>query len=464
MTEPTISSSIEQICQEKKLSKEQVLAAIEQALASAYRKDFGYKMQNLKVEFNPENGKMKVFDEKSVVEDLPEELLVDKEKDEKISTPAIETNKIQVESDKNEKEKPLRVGDETANLEESDEGKEKRFNPKTEIQLSEVRKNSNWENISRPNKKIKIGDIVRQELEIPSDFGRIAAQTAKQVIIQRLREAERETILEKYTSQIGAVINAVVQRRERQAVLLDLADASAIMPYNEQVLEEKYWPEQKIKVYLVAVNKTARGPELIVSRRHPEILRELFKLEIPEIANGTVEIKAIAREAGSRSKIAVATTDKSVDPIGAAIGQRGVRIQTIINEIGGEKIDVIEYSEDPEKFVANALSPAKISSIKMEKKEKCALVKAKKNQLSLAIGRAGQNVRLAAKLTGWRIDASEDRETEEQKNEELKESKDRETEEQKNEEIKESKGKKAKKMKDKEKKPKKIIEKQSKKK
>ena len=382
----TILSAIEQICQEKKLSKEQVLEAIEQALASAYRKDFGSKTQNLKVEFDPETGKMKVFDEKTVVEDLPEAEKKEAEKDEKEDLPADETDKEQ-------------KFEETENNGEENEEK-KRFNPKTEIQISDAKK---------IKKKPKLGEIIKQELEIPADFGRIAAQTAKQVIVQRLREAERESIYEKYKEQEGMVVNGVVQRRERQMTLIDLGEISAILPLNEQMREEHYRSDQKIKVYIISVEKTPKGPEIIVSRRHPEVLKELFKLEIPEVANGVVEIKGIAREAGARSKVAVWTKEETIDPIGACIGQRGVRIQTIISEIGGEKIDIIEYSENPEKFIINALAPAKVSSLEMDKKDKFAIARIKNNQLSLAIGREGQNVRLAAKLTGWKIDIREEK-------------------------------------------------------
>ncbi|MDA2935901.1 transcription termination factor NusA [Patescibacteria group bacterium AH-259-L05] len=395
MPEPTIMAAIEQICQEKKLSQEQVLGAIEMALASAYRRDFGNKLQNIVVEFDPKTGKMKVFDEKTVVEDLPEE----KEEE--------ELKKKEREGEEEKKE---------------DEEEKRRFNPKSEIQISEVDKNA-WYNTDPKAKKIKIEDVIRQELEIPAEFGRIAAQTAKQVIIQRLREAERETIFERYQTQVETVINGVIQRKEGRTVFIDLSDATAVLPYFEQVPSEKYYTDQKLKVYILAVNKTPKGPEIIVSRRHPDILKNLFALEIPEVANGVVEIKAMAREAGARSKVAVWTSEESIDPIGAAIGQRGVRIQTIINEIGGEKIDIIEYSDDPEKFIANSLAPAKVSSLKLNKKEKSAVVKLPKNQLSLAIGKAGQNVRLASQLTGWRIEVKEEKtkDKEETKKEETKE-------------------------------------------
>ena len=382
-----ILAAIEQICQEKNISKEQVLEAIEQALASAFRKDFGTKQQNLKINFHPENGKMEVFDEKTVVEDLPE-----------MEEGEIEQEDAPLAEDKTE-------GD-------GEENEKKRFNSKTEIQISEMAKDSDWINVDEKAKKIKIGDVVRKKLEITSDFGRIAAQTAKQVIIQRLREAERDMIYEKYKTMEGTVINGLVQRRERRSILIDLNDATALLPYYEQVEEESYRPDQKIKIYILSVEKSPKGPEIIVSRRHPDILRELFKIEIPEVASGAVEIKGIAREAGFRSKIAVWTKEESIDPIGACIGQRGVRIQTIIGEIGGEKIDIIEYSESAGKFIVNSLAPAKVSSIEVNEKERFATVKIKRNQLSLAIGRDGQNVRLAAKLTGWRIDVQAETELE----------------------------------------------------
>jgi len=389
-----ILAAIEQICQEKNISKEQVLEAIEQALASAFRKDFGTKQQNLKINFHPENGQMEVFDEKTVVEDLPE------------------MEKLEIEQE----EIPL-IEKKT---EDGEENEKKRFNPKTEIQISEITGDKDWINVDEKIKKIKIGDIIRKKLEITSDFGRIAAQTAKQVIIQRLREAERDMIYEKYKTLEGLVISGLIQRRERRSILIDLNDATALLPYYEQVEEESYRPDQKIKIYILSVEKSPKGPEIIVSRRHPDILRELFKMEIPEIANGAVEIKGIAREAGFRSKIAVWTKEESIDPIGACIGQRGVRIQTIIGEIGGEKIDIIEYNENIGKFIINSLAPAKVSSIEVNEKERFASVKIKRNQLSLAIGRDGQNVRLAAKLTGWRIDVQAETELEAEAKNELK--------------------------------------------
>jgi len=390
--ESTILSAIQQICEEKNLPPEQVLEAIEQALAAAFRKDFGEKNQNIKVEFNPENKEMKVFDIKTVVADVLDE--------EEIGEKIKEENKLE-------------------------EQEKKRFNPRTEIQISDAKLLPS-NNKKNSKNKLKIGDIIKTPLEVPSEFGRIAAQTAKQVITQRLREAEREIIFEKYKGLEGTVINGTVQRQEKYTTFIDFGDTTAILPSYEQILEERYSPEQKIKVFVVSVNQGSKGPEIIVSRRHPEILKELFKTEIPEIANNSVKIKAIAREPGSRSKIAVWTEEKNLDPIGSCVGQRGIRIQTIIAECGGEKIDIIRYSKDPQEFIPNALSPAKISSIEINEEQKTALVKVKQDQLSLAIGKSGQNVRLAARLTGWKINIKEYIEEKERKEELKKEEKKKE--------------------------------------
>lgn len=400
--ETTILSAIQQICEEKNLSAEQVLEAIEQALAAAFRKDFGEKNQNIKVEFNPESKKMKVFDVKTVVEDLPEE----KEEEEK--------------EEENEEEKE----------------EQRRFNPRSEIQISEAKLLSPQEHEMPSPSKLKVGDVIRTPLEAPSEFGRIAAQTAKQVITQRLREAEREIIFEKYKEKQGTIINGTVQRKEKYAIFIDLGDTTALLPTQQQIEQERYSLEQKIRVFVLSVNQGSKGPEIIVSRRHPDILRNLFETEIPEIANQTVEIKGIAREPGSRSKIAVWSDEKNLDPIGSCVGQRGIRIQTIINECGGEKIDIIKYSENPQEFITNALSPAKIYSIDLNEEEKNALVKVKKDQLSLAIGKAGQNVRLAARLTGWKINIQEQVEEEKENQGEEKEKESKKDEKEEKEEIK----------------------------
>ena len=235
----------------------------------------------------------------------------------------------------------------------------------------------------------------------------MAAQTAKQVIIQRLREAERDVLYKEFKEKEGQVMTGIIQRREGRLVLIDLGASTAIIPPDQQIETENYNSGQRYRVYISEVRETSKGPEIIASRTHPEIVRQLFSVEVPEIAANTVEIKGLAREAGSRSKVAVATDDESIDPIGSCVGQRGTRIQTIITELGGEKLDIIHYNDDPAKFITNALSPAKVVAVETNEKERTAKVKVKPDQLSLAIGKAGQNVRLAAKLTGWKIDIEE---------------------------------------------------------
>lgn len=384
MAQSPIQSAIQQICQEKNLSEEAVLRTIELALAAAYRKDFGNKTQNIVTEFNPKTGGVKVFDVKTVVEDLPEEALIEGEEE-----IIVKDNKI-VAGPAVEKATEL-MG------EEEEEELIRRFNPKTEIQLKDAK---------LIDKKYKLGDEIITPLDVPGEFGRMAAQTAKQVIIQKLREEERQNIYEEYKDLENQVVVGVVQRREGRNVLVDLGRTMAIMPAEEQVEGERYHLGNRMKFYLKSVEQTTRGPQLIVSRSHPEIVKKIFELEIPEVANGLIEIKNIAREAGRRSKVAIITNDESIDPIGSCVGQRGTRIQTIIHELNNEKVDIILWDEDLVKFITNALSPAKIVSIELKKRdeEKLAIATVKDDQLSLAIGRAGQNVRLASRLTGWKID------------------------------------------------------------
>ncbi|MCX7778913.1 MAG: transcription termination factor NusA, partial [Patescibacteria group bacterium] len=367
---------IEEICREKDLPQEKVIEAIESALATAYRRDFGQKNQNIKVEFDLKTGTIKVFDVKTVVAD-PEEVKTSTDSERK-KRDVIPEASLAVQPEINKGPEKL---------------EEKKFNPKKEITLSEAKK---------IKKNVKVGEEIKRELEIPTSFGRVAAQAAKQVIIQKLREAEKEVIYQEFKAQEGKIVSGLIQRKEKNNVFVDLDKVTAILPLSEQIKGEKYLPGQRIKVYISEVKKGTRSPEVIVSRAHPDILSELFRTEVPEVANRVVEIKAIAREAGSRSKVAVWTTEKGIDPIGSCIGQRGSRIQTIIAELGGEKIDIIEYTDNPIKFVTNALAPAKISEAKIiDEEKKIIAVKVKPDQLSLAIGRAGQNVRLAAKLTGW---------------------------------------------------------------
>lgn len=382
MAKSDLMLAIEQVCQEKNIPVEAVLETIEAALAVAYRKEFGNKLSNIKVEFDPETGGSKIFDVKTVVEDpTPEEL----------------------EAAKGELEKEVRH-DRTMGMatprgmaEGVAEGEEekKRFNPKTDMPVSEA-------------KQIKpdavMGDEIVQELETPLGYGRVAAQTAKQVIIQKLREAERETLYNQYKDKAGEIISATIQRVEGKMVFVDLGQAVALMPPSEQVRGEQYRPGQRIKVFLLSIEKTTKGPEILASRAHPDMVKSLFEQEVPEIKTGAIAVMGVAREAGSRTKFAVKSTQENIDPIGSCVGQRGARVQTVISELGGEKIDIIEYSDDQVRYIMNSMSPAKIISVQLDEETKEAKVEVAPDQLSLAIGRGGQNVRLASKLTGWKID------------------------------------------------------------
>jgi len=384
-----ITNAMKQICEEKNLSYEAVVETIESALAAAYRKDFGEKNQNIKVEFDPESGKSKVFDVKTVVEDMPEEPEIIAE--DQVAGEDVKSKKENKEEKKAEAESVT----EAAAVQEIPEEEVRKFNPKTELQIKDAK---------LIKKTAKIDDVIKTKLEVPEAYGRMAAQTAKQVIIQKLREAEREMIFSEFKNKEHEVVAGVVQRREGRIVLVDLDKAVGVLPAEEQIMNEKYRPGDRVKVYVKQVGVTPRGPEIILSRTSDEILKKVFYLEIPEISNGLVEIKAVAREAGSRSKVAVFSASENVDPIGSCVGQRGSRIQTIISELGGEKIDIIEYDEDLVKFIGHALSPAKILSVEVNNEEKKAVVKVAEDQLSLAIGREGQNVRLAARLTGYKLD------------------------------------------------------------
>ncbi len=373
-----LSNAIKQVCEEKNLDYDAVVSTIELALAAAYRKDYGEKNQNIKVVFDPHTGKSEIYDVKTVVDNLPEE--EEQEMRRRLYDPTYKKEVIE--------EKELPEGEE----------KEKKFNPKTDIQLKEamILKHS-----------AQIGEELMTELPIPDSYGRMAAQTAKQVIIQKLREMERDMILNEFKSKEKEVVGGVVQRREGRLVFIDLGKAIGILPSEEQIFNEYYRPGERIKVFIKEVRDSGKGPEIVLSRRSEEILKKVFYLEIPEIANGLVEIKGVAREAGSRSKVAIYTEADNVDPVGSCVGQRGARIQTIISELGGEKIDIIEYNEDPTRYITNALAPAKILNLELNEEEHKAVVKVSSDKLSLAIGKNGQNVRLAARLTGWKIDIIE---------------------------------------------------------
>lgn len=255
--------------------------------------------------------------------------------------------------------------------------------------------------IANPN--FVVGDVVDIEVT-PKNFGRISAQTAKQVVVQKFREAEREILFNQYITKEREVVTAVVQRKERRNVILQMGKIDAVLAANEQIPGEQYDFNDRVKVYVLEVKQTTKGPQIFVSRTHPELVKRLFEQEVPEVHDGTVEIKSIAREAGSRTKIAVYSKNENVDALGACVGQNGYRVNVIVNELGGEKIDVINWSEDPREFIAAALSPSKVLEVKLNEAEQSAKIVVPDHQLSLAIGKEGQNARLSAKLTGWRID------------------------------------------------------------
>jgi len=368
-----LHSALLQLEEEKGIPKEKILGAIEDALAAAYKKDYGKKGQIIKARFDFATGKVDFFKVKIVVDES--------------------TARVTEES-----------GDSVVAETQSEhlDGEEKKvlFNEEHHIWLPDAQK------IKRD---IKLGDEVTFPLEQKDDYGRIAAQTAKQVIIQRLREAEKISVLDEFLQKKGEIVTGTVQRVERGNVLIDLGRITALLPREEQIPGEYYRQGERIKTLLLDVVETNRGVDLKLTRSNPNFLVKLFSIESPEIASGAVVIEAVAREAGLRSKIAVASYDENIDPVGSLVGQRGIRVNTVINELGGEKIDIIEWSEDPKTFITKALSPARIVNVAIvpsteENELKHAKVAVDADQFSLAIGKGGQNVRLAAKLTGWRID------------------------------------------------------------
>jgi len=333
-----LMTAITELCEEKNISKEVVIQAVEAALITAYKRNFG-TAQNITVRIDPATGDPKVYAQKVVVNAVAD--------------------------------------------------------PRLEISLAEAR---------RFKADAQLDELIEVEMT-PRDFGRIAAQTAKQVVMQRLREAERAVIFNEFSDKEGEMTPAIVQRIEpNKGVILTIGKVEAIMPPSEQIPTETYRAGQHLRVYIMEVHKGAKGPQIIVSRAHRGLLRRLLEQEIPEIHDGLVEIKAIARECGSRSKVAVVSHQEGLDPVGSCVGQRGNRIQVITNELNGEKIDIIPWSPDPAIFVANALSPAQVERVDIDPEEKTATVIVSDKQLSLAIGKDGQNARLAAKITGWRID------------------------------------------------------------
>jgi N utilization substance protein A len=357
------ASAIAQIAEEKSLPEEKILEAVELALAAAYKRDYASRGEQIRVSLDPKSGAMRVFKIFLVVDDT----MI----------------------------KPEGTEDEGASSSPQEEEDHRfRFNPERHMFIADAKKIKG---------DVQPGDELLIELEPHEEFGRIAAQTAKQVIVQRIREIEREAIAEEYADKVGEIVSGIVQRVEGRTIYIDLGRGIGILFPQDQIPGEFLRLGSRVRALLKEVNVTPRGPQIVLSRAHPDFVKRLFEMEVPEIAAGIVEIKAIAREAGSRTKIAVASKQARVDPIGACVGQRGTRVLTVINELNGEKIDVIEWSDDTERFIANALAPAKVTSVELHERT-TATVKVPEDQLSLAIGREGQNVRLAVKLTNWKID------------------------------------------------------------
>jgi N utilization substance protein A len=372
-----LNAVLEQLEQERGVPKEKMLEAIGMSLATAYKKEYGKRGQIVRAKFDLNTGKTEFEQVKTVVE---KDSVIMRDESE------IDLTKKEVFSHK--------TANKASDVEET-EGDLVYFNPEHHILLEDAKK---------IKKGIAAGDEMIFPLETKDDFSRIAAQTAKQVIIQKLREAEKVSVLGEYGKKEGEIVTGSVQRMERGNIFIDMGRATAILPFEEQIPGEKYAQGERVRAYLYRVEETPKGIFLKLSRSHPKFLEELFKIEAPEMLNGIVVMKAIAREAGSRSKVAVESTDTHIDPVGSLVGQRGVRVATVMSELGGEKIDIIEWSADPKRFLEDALSPAKILSVEIDEVEKKATVEVSADQQSLAIGKGGQNVRLAAKLTGWKID------------------------------------------------------------
>lgn len=365
-----LNAVLDQMEEERGVPKAKLLDAIEAALATAYKKEYGKKGQIVRARFDAAGGTTEFFQVKIVVDDtrvIPETAEEAREAAEAGET-VVDASKIDT-----------RV----------------HFNPEHHIMIDDAR---------RIKKGVNLDDEIVFPLELKDDFGRIAAQTAKQVIIQKIREAEKSAVFAEFGEREGEIVTGTIQRTERGALFVDLGRTVAILPYEEQIPGERYKQGERIRAYLYRVEETPKGVFLRLSRSHPRFLEKLFSIESPEISSGVVLIKAIAREPGSRSKIAVSSTDSHIDPIGSMVGQRGVRVGTVMSELGGEKIDIIEWSADPKQFIEDSLSPAKIVSVTLGQDSNTATVTVTDDQQSLAIGKGGQNVRLAAKLTGWRID------------------------------------------------------------
>ncbi len=358
----SLAVAVDQIAAEKGIPAEKVMGAIEAAIAAAYKREYRKRSEVVRAKFDPRTGDMEFWQVKTVVD--PSEVRI------------------------------VAEGEEEPQLSADSEELLPRYNEDRHIFVEEAKK---------IKKDAKSGDEVEFPLEAHADFGRIAAQTAKQVVLQNLRDAERASVKEEFADKEGEIVSGLIQRFERGNVYVNLGRAIGIMFPNESIPGERYRLGDRMRFYVLAVQDDARRPGIVLSRSHPNFVKKLFELEVPEIADGTVEIKEIAREAGSRTKIAVASREEGVDPVGSAVGQRGTRVMAVTNELGNEKIDIIEWSDDPEKFVGNSISPAKAKLVEVLPRRE-ARVLVSEDQLSLAIGKGGQNVRLAAKLTGWKID------------------------------------------------------------
>ncbi|MFA6405059.1 MAG: transcription termination factor NusA [Candidatus Paceibacterota bacterium] len=360
-----INSVVEQLEEERGIPREKTLEAIAMSLATAYKKEYGKKGQIIRASFDPNSGTVEFWQVKIVVE--RDQVIM--EGDEEMGHHELKDTKVE----------DIKI----------------RFNPEQHMLLEDARK---------IKKDAKINDELVFPLEVKADFGRIAAQTAKQVIIQKIREAEKVSVMSEYGQKEGEIVAGIVERVERGTVFVNMGRALGIISYDEQIPTERWKTGDRIRAFLYAVEESPRGIVLKLSRAHPKFLAKLFETEAPEIAQGVVEIKAIAREAGSRSKIAVVSHDPHIDPIGSLVGQRGVRVSTVTSELSGEKIDIIEWNDDPALFIEEALSPAEVVSLELIDEERRAIVTVTEDEQSLAIGKGGQNVRLAAKLTGWKID------------------------------------------------------------
>ncbi len=392
-------SAVHQIADEKGIAETSVIETIEAAIAAAYKRDYGKKGQIIRAVLDREVGSISVAQAHIIVEGVDEEGYVTGTIPEALLHDRLDA----VDAQERRAQRAAGVVDEAATTTTEDGVVRVKFNPEKHVLLSEALE-------KRPD--AQVGEEIVERLEPKSDFGRIAAQTAKQVVIQRLREAEREAVFSEFKGKEGQLVSGVVQRREGPLVLVDIGRTTAVLPPAEHMTTEHYRIGQRYRFMIVRVEESARGPVIVLSRANPQLVAELFRVEVPEIEGGSVEIKGIAREAGSRSKIAVASHEEGVDPIGSLVGQKGVRVQTVIHDLGGEKIDIILWDADQAKFIANALSPAKVLNVEIGAgEERTALVNVAEDQFSLAIGRRGQNVRLAAKLTGYRIDVRSPNET-----------------------------------------------------